>query len=159
MIAYWRNLVYILRHKWFVFMACCQLGIPWRGLVHDLSKFRPDEFTAYARYFYGSGRTAYSPSAQRAISGDDPAFDLAWHKHIRRNDHHWQAWVLHQDDGQVKLMPMPGAVRREMLADWRGAGRARGSTDTRGWYLDNRDNILLHPETRAWVEAQLGIAP
>lgn len=32
---------YVLRHKYFVFVECCRLGVPWRGLVHDLSKLSP----------------------------------------------------------------------------------------------------------------------
>lgn len=61
----------------------------------------------------------------------------------------------------LKMMPvlkdMPDVYRREMLADWRGAGRASGNPDTQAWYLANRANIFLHPETQAWIEAQLGI--
>jgi hypothetical protein len=51
--------------------------------------------------------------------------------------------------------PMPEDARREMLADWMGAGRALGFTDTKGWYERNKGNMLLHPETRAWVERTL----
>ena len=52
-------------------------------------------------------------------------------------------------------LPMPDRYRREMLADWLGAGRAYGNPDTAGWYQDHKDGILLHPETRAWVEREL----
>lgn len=116
------------------------------------------------------------------------AFDRAWLHHQRENDHHWQHWlatewartraftydVLFKDDGtKVCLgnnawgdlpmpnfvpLPMPDACREEMLADWRGAGRAVGRPDTAAWYRKNRDNINLHPETRAWVEDRLGVA-
>lgn len=51
--------------------------------------------------------------------------------------------------------PMPDVYRREMLADWRGAGRALGFPDTTGWYEKNRDKMMLHPKTRAWIESQL----
>jgi hypothetical protein len=48
---------------------------------------------------------------------------------------------------------------REMLADWRGAGRATGSElSTREWYAKNYFNIKLHPTSRAWVNEQLDIA-
>lgn len=56
-----------------------------------------------------------------------------------------------------KLLPMPDRYRREMLADWRGAGRAQGNPNTARWYLSHRDGILLHPETRRWVEEQLDL--
>jgi hypothetical protein len=43
-----------LRHKWFVFVECCKLGIPHLGIIHDLSKFLPSEWRGYACYFYGN---------------------------------------------------------------------------------------------------------
>lgn len=56
-------------------------------------------------------------------------------------------------------LPMPDKARREMLADWFGAGRARNKDWTplepRKWYEANKKNIDLHPDTRAWVEFQL----
>ena len=55
----------------------------------------------------------------------------------------------------TKLLPMPEKYRMEMIADWRGAGKALGNSDTLGWYTKNRDNILLNPETRAEVEREL----
>ena len=54
---------------------------------------------------------------------------------------------------------MPDRYRREMLADWRGAGRAiNGKDDTLDFYMGRRDNIKLHPKTREWIEHQLGVA-
>ncbi len=56
-------------------------------------------------------------------------------------------------------LPMPDVDRREMLADWRGASRAAtGRDNTLVWYTKNRNNIQLHPETRAWIEQQIGYA-
>lgn len=53
-------------------------------------------------------------------------------------------------------LPMPEKYRREMLADWRGAGRAYGNNDTAGWYEKNAAQIVLHPDTREWVEREWG---
>jgi hypothetical protein len=53
--------------------------------------------------------------------------------------------------------PMPDVFRREMLADWMGAGRALGFPDTKGWYLNNKNNMNLHSETRCWIEDQLAV--
>jgi len=53
---------------------------------------------------------------------------------------------------------MPLKYRKEMLTDWRGAGRAiTGKDDTRAFYIKNRDNITLAAETRQWIEKQLEI--
>lgn len=143
---------YTVRHKAFVFIECLRLGIPWRGLVHDLSKFLPDEFLPYARHFYGR------PGPHAAADSGEEAFNLAWLKHQRRNLHHWQAWLLRFDDGTVRALEMPDEYRREMLADWRGAGRAQGKPDTLEWYMQNQQKMVLGFATRAWVEQELGIA-
>lgn len=147
-----RYVSYLARHKWYVFVEACRLGIPVRGLTHDLSKMRPSEWLPYTESFYGPERT---PEVRAA-------FDRAWLLHQHRNDHHWQFWILQRDDGITETLPMPDSVRREMLADWRGAGKAQGKTApdaTRVWYLKNRSAIRLHHTTRAWVEQQIGLAP
>lgn len=167
MVKHLRYLRYVLLHKWFVLLGCIELGVPLRGIVHDLSKFRPSEWFPYVNYFYGK----YLYQTESDIPGGLKSlfifsktkadakreFDAAWLKHQNRNSHHWQHWVLMPDDGGIEVLPMPDADRREMLADWRGAGRALGNPDTRGWYQKNRDNMRLHPFTRAWIEQQLGI--
>ena len=156
-----KYLWYVLRHKWFVFVATCNLGIPWRGLVHDLSKLRPSELLPYARFFYGdypTRRSAYEKYFYAELPTKDSVsreFDRAWLRHIHRNKHHWQYWILREDDGGIKLLEMPDCYRREMLADWQGAGRAQGTPDTLAWYAMNRERLQLSPETRRWVEDML----
>ena len=148
MSAAFRYLGYVLRHKWFVFQEGRKLGVPLVQLVwHDASKLRPSEFLPYARYFYGARKVR-----------DQGAFDRAWLLHQHRNPHHWQFWILREDSGETKALPMPGRYRREMLADWRGAGRAiHGKDETTSWYLTTRHARVLHPETQTWVEQQLGV--
>ena len=162
---YWKYLKYVLKHKWFVFIECCKLGIPLRGLLHDLSKFLPSEFIPYARYFYGNwmkesewyGDKRNYISWERTEMGVSEAFDLAWLKHQKRNPHHWQYWLLQCDSGELKTLNMPSKYCKEMLADWRGAGKAiNGKDDTKSWYLKNKDNIIIHPEVREFIEKSLG---
>jgi hypothetical protein len=50
---YWKYFKYVVKHKWYVFVACCKQGIIWRGIIHDMSKFLPSEFIPYARFFHG----------------------------------------------------------------------------------------------------------
>jgi hypothetical protein len=157
---HWQYGKYLVRHKWFVFVAGSRLGIPFLAALHDNSKFRPDEWVPYARFFYesdGTKRTRRdSTGYYKPTDTGDAAFDLAWLLHQKRNRHHWQWWVLPEDEGGVKVLPMPDRYRREMLADWIGAGKAQGTPDTLRWYTANRHKMNLHPETRAWIEAQLG---
>ena len=172
---YWKYLRYLLRHRWFVMLACFREGLYWQGLIHDWSKFLPSEFVPYAWYFYGGERPCrdrvHAASLYGAIwigpskESVAEAFDRAWLAHQHRNPHHWQHWVLREDSGATFAIPMPHKYRVEMLCDWQGAGRAihgrYDATDpygeTREWYKKNADKMILHDDTRAWVEAALGI--
>lgn len=152
-------LKYVLRHKWFVFLACLEFGLIWRGIRHDWHKFLPSEWFPYVNFFYGKKS---EPIQRRDSTGyykptdtGDAAFDFAWLLHQKRADHHWQWWVLPEDDGGLKVLKMSDAAMKEMLCDWRGAGRAQGKPHTWQWYEVNKGKMQLHPETRAWIEQEL----
>ena len=135
---------YVARHKWFVFVAGLRTGAPlWRLLIHDWSKMSLAEWGPYVRSFYGKqGRT---PEVRAA-------FDRAWLHHQHRNPHHWQHWLLREDEGDTKALPMPEHFVREMVADWMGAGRAiTGKWEVGKWYTDNAHKIVLAPETEKLV--------
>jgi hypothetical protein len=154
-----RYLSYVLRHKFFVFIECVKLDprLFWRGLIHDLSKFSPTEWFPYVEHFYGEKKSprdstgAYNPLA---VGG---SFDRAWLSHQHHNDHHWQYHILRGDSHGERIMHMPLLAMKEMLADWRCAGRAQGKPDVRAWYEKNKDKMDLHPHTRRWIEIRLGV--
>lgn len=145
-VAYFK---YLVRHKWFVYLACRMLGVGfWSSIVHDLSKFHPDEWFPYMRTFYtSSGEKQYVRSAD---------FANAWNKHQKKNNHHWQYWLLTWDNGKTEALAMSEAARKEMVADWIGAGRAiTGKNETKQWYEKNKDKMILHANTRSEVEKLL----
>jgi len=169
---YWKYLFYVIRHKWFVLVAGLKINrmvidkIPLRRLfLHDISKLLPSEFFPYAEHFYGNknqgikhGRDSsgyYKPTD----TGDD-AFDFAWLLHQKRNPHHWQWWLLPEDDGGIKILSMmkktnlDSTYLAEMVADWYGAGRAiQGSwQNARQWYNKNSCHMQLHTQTKEIVE-------
>jgi len=151
-------LSYTLRHKWYVFLECRKLGITWQGITHDMSKFRLREFIPYAKFFYSKPRdkTGY----YKPTDTGNADFDFAWLLHQKINKHHWQWWILPEDCGKLKVLSMPEKYRKEMIADWIGAGKAQGFIspvddkfkEVRKWYISNRDKMNLHPETRTWIE-------
>jgi hypothetical protein len=135
---------YLARHKWFVFRAGLRTRVPlWRLVIHDWSKMSRAEWGPYVRSFYGPRRTA-------EVKSD---FDRAWLHHQHKNPHHWQSWILREDNGNVKTLEIPEHFVREMVADWMGAGRAiTGKWEVGEWYAKNREKIQLHPSSRALVE-------
>ena len=161
---YWKYFKYVIKHKWFVFIECYKLRQIWRGITHDLSKFLPDEFIPYARYFYGNWPSHKEVSQithdnNYTKEGIQKAFDTAWLKHQHRNPHHWQYWLLQEDDGDLKRLPMPMKYIEEMVADWKGAGRAitgiNDSQECKNWYNNNKDKIRLNSCTEFYVKVIL----
>lgn len=165
---HFRYLKYVLRHKWFVLLKCIDFGIGWRGIVHDISKFSPSEWFPYVDKFYGGPWEKYSdrhgdarnfPGYKYTQEWVDERFRTAWLHHQRRNPHHWQYWVLRNDDGTIVCLEIPRKCALEMVADWWGAGRAIKTHHDGGeydelqeWYAKNRDKIMLHDNTREFVE-------
>lgn len=117
-------------------------------LNHDQSKKDPDEYNAYDDYFYGKNRSY----------GVVMAFKQAWLKHIHRNPHHWQHWVLINDEpeeGEV-ILEMPYKYIIEMICDWWSfSWKNDDLTEIFSWYEKHSKYIKLAPKTRKTVETIL----
>jgi hypothetical protein len=87
---HWLYFRYLAKHKWYVFLECCKVGLYWRGVVHDWQKFTPTEWFPYAESFYG----AYAYDQRPPVLVD--AFNRAWLHHIHHGgEHHWQHWLVY----------------------------------------------------------------
>ena len=140
--------LYLIKHKWYVFIECCKMGIWYRGLFHDLSCFLPSsEFLLSAKYYVGE----WQGRQYRREALNDPKFDLIRLRHHRRNGHHWQHWVLILDSGKMRPVEMPEEFVKEMWCDWVVAGRLQGNDFLR-WLANNLSEMVLHPKTRTWLE-------
>lgn len=121
-------------------------NLGWQtGFAHDQSKSEPDEYAAYDAYFYGGNRSFAVVQEYRK----------AWLLHLHRNPHHWQYWVLINDDpeeGEI-LIEMPSNYILEMICDWWAFSWAKGNLqEIFKWYGEHKDYIKLHPNTRKKVE-------
>lgn len=112
---------------------------------HDDSKTNPDEYEAYDAYFYGGNR---SFSVVRN-------FKIAFLAHIHRNPHHWQHWILVQDDpneGEI-IMEMPHNYMIEMICDWWAFSWSKGNlNEIFTWYDEHKTHIKLGTITRYNLE-------
>lgn len=109
---------------------------------HDKSKWSDEEFEPYAQYFYGSG---YSP-----------AFNVAWNHHQKSNPHHWQYWMLIDDDSLVNCLEMPIEYIVEMICDWWSFSFSKGNLrEIFSWYDSHKAVQTMGEKTRATVEAIL----
>lgn len=123
---------------------------------HDQSKYTklPDaehyyelkcEYDAYANYFYGEQTEEVKE-----------AFDRAWLAHIHANPHHWQHWMLQNDEDGLKLLDMPYVFIIEMCMDWWAfSWKSNNLHEIFTWYEKNKEGILLSEKTRLAVETIL----
>ena len=154
--GYCKYLWYVIRHKYYVFIECCKMGIHVRGLLHDLTKFLPSELIPYANHQMNGGFKRSSTGYYKPTDTGEPQVDFAWFLHQKRNPHHWQYWVLPDEGETVKALRIPEEYLKEMLCDWRCTGRAQGTPNTLAWYKANKGKMFIHPESRQWLEEHLG---
>jgi len=156
---------YLCHHKWYVFKECWRLGISWRGLIHDWSKFLPSEWFPYVEYFYGDfginnkcpAKWVEHPYEKINCSIVSRNFDIAWLYHQKRNKHHWQYWVLLQDSEETKYLEIPQKHLLEMAADWIGASKTIRGKDAKAieWYNKVKEQTFLNEKTRIKFERLL----
>lgn len=117
---------------------------------HDQSKYDPEEYDAYDKYFYGGNRS------YKVVQD----FNYAWLRHIHHNPHHWQYWILNNDDpdeGEV-IMEIPHLYIVEMICDWWSFSWTKGDLfEIFEWYEEHKNYIKLHEDTRNEVEHILDV--
>ena len=89
------HIALVFRHKHRVFLNCAKCGIPFRGLIHDLSKFSPAEFFESVRYYQGNRSPIGVCRREMGVS-------MAWLHHKGRNKHHLEYWY----DKECQIIPM-----------------------------------------------------
>ena len=137
----------ITRHKWVVFKLCCKVGQPWRGLVHDLSKYSPTEFWEGVKYFNGK----HSPITD---AKKDKGYSQAWLHHKGRNKHHTDYWVDLSAPDKTPIIPYQYVA--EMLCDKLAAGMVyKGKDWTKEYELDywlnERDKTHVNDQVEALI--------
>lgn len=141
----WKHFQTVRKHRKVVRQECRACGIWWQGIVHDLSKYSPIEFSPSAKYFQGNR----SPiEAEKENIG----YSLAWQHHMGHNPHHWEYWIDYGSNGEIIANRIPKKYVVEMLCDWIGAGKvyAKGKwsqNDPLNYYNKIRAGRYFHPET------------
>lgn len=98
----------ITKHRWIVFKLSCRAGIPWRGLVHDLSKYSPTEFWEGVKYYQGNRSPIHACIKEKGYS------EAKLH-HIGRNKHHAAYWYDPLVRNSKPIIPYKYTV--EMVCD------------------------------------------
>ena len=144
---FWNHFATITKHKWLVLCGCFRVGLYWRGLVHDLSKYSPTEFLVGVRYYQG---TRSPNGAEREEKG----YSEAWIHHKGRNPHHYEYWTdMNLTTRRYEPVPMPRKYFVEMIMDRRAAcmtyqGENYRDDSALNYFNRSLEKTLMHPETR-----------
>ena len=98
----------ITKHKLIVFKLSIRAGIPFRGFMHDFSKYSFTEFWESAKYYQGN----HSPIS---ACKKDKGYSKAWLHHKGRNKHHSEYWYDPEAPDPTPLIPYKYTV--EMICD------------------------------------------
>jgi hypothetical protein len=112
-----QHLKTVRKHRRYVRQMCFKMGIPWRGIVHDLSKYSLKELSICK--YYGGIKSPH------ALCRDELGYSPSWIYHYHKNKHHWQFWLDIEDwPNKVYPIKMPYKYVIEMFCDFIGAGKA-----------------------------------
>jgi len=139
----------ICKHKLIVYRECKACGIWWQGVVHDLSKFSPVEFSTSAKYFQGTGSPIEKEKAEKGYS-------VAWLHHKGHNKHHWEWWTDFDSNGNIIANEIPTRYIVEMVCDWVGAGMVYSADkwtqeEPLNYYYKVRQGRHFHPFTEKLI--------
>ena len=113
--------------------------------AHDKSKSDPEEYGAYDQHFYGKDKS----------HDIELEYQKAWLNHIHKNQHHWQYWILNNDDpneGEI-LLDIPYNYIVEMICDWWSFSFKQNKLDEIfNWYDSHNKYMKLSDNTRSLVE-------
>ena len=103
-----KHLHRINTHKYIVLKLCIKAGIPFRGLMHDISKYSFIEFSEGVKY-YNEERSPISECKR------ENGYSKAWLHHKGRNKHHFEYWYDFASKDKTIIMPYSYTI--EMICD------------------------------------------
>lgn len=113
--------------------------------AHDKSKTDEEEYFAYDEYFNGKDQSYYTKEM----------YQKAWLNHIHKNTHHWQYWILVNDDPNESevILDMEYRYVIEMICDWWSFSWKSGNLyEMFDWYNNHKQYMKLSSKTKLTVE-------
>lgn len=130
-----KHLKTIRTHRKWVRKMCFKMGIPWQGIIHDLSKYSITELKI-AKYY--SGKKSPHQICRETI-GCSPS----WNHHYHKNKHHFQFWWDENEIGEIIPVKMPYKYVLESFCDMCGASMAYNADKTKSNNMYDWDPKLL----------------
>lgn len=149
-----KHIVLVTKHRWVVFKLAVKAGIPWRGFVHDLSKFTPTELIESVKYYNGKKSPLH-------VARENEGYSRAWLHHKGRNKHHFEYWVDISKTEQIGVM-LPYKYMVEAVCDKLAAGIVYNGKDwtkeqpLKYWTeIEKNAPVVKHPGTIEFMDTVL----
>ena len=154
----WNHFWTITHHKMAVMKGCFQVGLYKQGLLHDLSKYSPEEFKTGVRYYQGTR----SPNAAEK---EEKGYSPAWLHHKGRNKHHFEYWTdvsTRENNWKIVGVKMPVNYFVEMVMDRIAASKTYQGKNYKNdspylYFARNKDVLTMHPDTKRELDKVLSM--
>ncbi len=129
----------VAKHKYWVFRLSIKVGIPFRGLIHDLSKYSITEFGESVKYYNGE-------KSPISVCKEKNGYSKAWLHHKGRNKHHLEYWVDLTAPDPAPIIPYKYIA--EMICDKMAAGIVyngknwSNSSEYEYWQIERKKEIM-----------------
>ena len=143
-----KHLHTVNKHRFKVFLLCCRVGIPLQGLLHDLSKYSPEEFWESVKYYEGTHSPIHNCKKENGYS-------KAWIHHKGRNKHHYEYWFDYNAPVVTPIIPFKYVL--EMICDSFAAGMTyQGKNWDKGYQLTYwnkvKDKAIMNQKIKDLLE-------
>ena len=144
----------VRKHRQAVMYNCFRAGIPFQGLMHDLSKYALVELIPSVKYYQGTR----SPNEQERI---EKGYSEAWMHHKGRNKHHFEYWTDYSPVTKcLEPVKMPLRYVAEMFCDRVAASKIYSGEhytehEPLEYFLKAKPRRKIHPETSRFLEILL----
>ncbi len=143
---FFKHLNTVNKHRFLVCIYCFKVGLPIRGLLHDLSKYSFVEFFESIKYYSGT----HSPITE---AKKDKGYSLAWLHHKGRNKHHFEYWFDEDAPDSTPIIPYKYAA--ESVCDALAASKTyNGKNWTNMSQIEywrkvcTKENLRLNPKMK-----------
>lgn len=146
-----KHLKTVNTHRKYVRKMCFKMGIPWQGLIHDLSKYSPKELSIY-RYYIGT-------RSPHEICREKEGASIRWAYHYHKNKHHWEYYLDIVDfPDKIFAAKMPYKYVIEMFCDRVGASKAylkdrySDSEPLKYWENCSEGKVVMHKDSEKLIK-------
>lgn len=114
---------------------------------HDASKYSDEEYIPYLDHFYPE-------NGKKKVHGERARFDKACLHHYHHNPHHWNHWILNDDEDKDhnRVLDMDEIYVIEMICDWHSFSIKNPDSTAYNWWNKNRNKMDMSDNTIKLVE-------